>query len=277
VTADDYVLGRTGAEHHRLVQQAHVLRPSTERLLRAAGIRPGMRVLDVGCGVGDVSFLVAELVGATGNVVGVDVDAAALNTADQRRDELDLGNVAFTNEDLQSVLSRGDFDAVVGRLVLMYQPDPTETLRTIANALHSGGIVVFQELASGMMSWQLPNVPLMTSVIGWVRAAFAQSGAHVNLGWELYWRMRDAGLIPHPGPLAELPLDVGSESVAYERWALIVRSLMPTITSYNIATETEIDIQTLEQRLRAEAVEARATVPLFSGVVVGQWAHKAGT
>jgi len=59
-----------------LVRQAAVLRPSSERFFRASGLRPGMRVLDVGCGEGDVSFLVAELVGPRGSVLGVDVDAS---------------------------------------------------------------------------------------------------------------------------------------------------------------------------------------------------------
>jgi ubiquinone/menaquinone biosynthesis C-methylase UbiE len=49
-----------------------MLRPITERLLRSAGIEPGMRVLDIGCGAGDVSMLAAELVGSTGSVVGID-------------------------------------------------------------------------------------------------------------------------------------------------------------------------------------------------------------
>jgi ubiquinone/menaquinone biosynthesis C-methylase UbiE len=49
-----------------------VMRPITERLLRSIGIEPGIRVLDVGCGAGDVSMLTAELVGSTGSVVGID-------------------------------------------------------------------------------------------------------------------------------------------------------------------------------------------------------------
>src|SRR5262245_55311254 len=74
----DYALGRTDEEYERLVEQAEVLRPLTERMLRAAGIGAGMRVLDVGCGLGDVSFLVSELVGPGGSVVGIDLDGAAL-------------------------------------------------------------------------------------------------------------------------------------------------------------------------------------------------------
>jgi SAM-dependent methyltransferase len=269
-----YVLGRTDAEHARLIQQAAVLRPSTERLFRAAGIGPGMRVLDVGCGAGDVSFLAAELVGPGGSVLGVDLDGAPLAVAEERRDALQLANASFAQGDFVAVAGSGEFDAVVGRLVLMYQPDPTESLRAIAAALRPGAIVAFQELASASVHWRFPRLPLMTSVLRWVRGAFAESGAHVDLGWELYWRMRAAGLEPDRWPLAEVPLDVGPDSLAHERWAAITRSLAPRIIELGLATKAEIDIETLAQRLRDEALAAEATIPLFSGVVVGQWARR---
>jgi hypothetical protein len=96
----------------------------------------------------------------------------------------------------------------------------------------------------------------------------------VNVGWELYWRMRDAGLAPHPVPIGEVPLDIGPDSTAYHRWATLTRSLEPKIVEYGLATEEEIDSETLEQRLREEALAARATIPLFSSVLVGQWARR---
>ena len=74
----EYVLGRSERESQRLVKQSIFLRPSTERVFRKAGITAGMRVLDIGCGAGDVSFLAAELVGPTGSVVGVDRDPGVL-------------------------------------------------------------------------------------------------------------------------------------------------------------------------------------------------------
>lgn len=78
----DYALGRTSAEYDRLIEQAELLRPITERVLRVAGICAGMRVLDIGCGVGDVSFLASSLVGSQGCVVGVDLDRDAIQIAE---------------------------------------------------------------------------------------------------------------------------------------------------------------------------------------------------
>ena len=91
----DYALGRTNTEYGRLIEQAELMRPLTERMLRAAGIVPGMHVLDIGCGMGDVSFLVSELVGPEGSVVGVDLDSAALRLADERRAARGITNIVL--------------------------------------------------------------------------------------------------------------------------------------------------------------------------------------
>ena len=79
-----YVLGDTGAEHERLIRQAAIFDPFTERLFRDAGVGPGQHVPDVGSGVGDVAMLAARLVGPTGTVVGVERDAGTLTKARER-------------------------------------------------------------------------------------------------------------------------------------------------------------------------------------------------
>jgi ubiquinone/menaquinone biosynthesis C-methylase UbiE len=141
----DYALGRTNIEYERLIEQAKLMRPLTERVLRAAGIVAGMRVLNIGSGMGDVSFLVSELVGTTGSVVGVDLDRAVLRLADQRRVGRRLENISFREGDARSVGSEGPFDAVVGRFVFMYFKDLTDALRLMAERVRAGGIVAFHE------------------------------------------------------------------------------------------------------------------------------------
>src|SRR5215467_832437 len=84
VMEHNYILGHSDAEIRRLQTQAAILQPITERLLRCAGIQPGMRVLDLGSGAGDVAMLAAELVGPSGSVVGIDRNPQVLSIATQR-------------------------------------------------------------------------------------------------------------------------------------------------------------------------------------------------
>src|SRR5215472_8335923 len=121
----DYAFGRGHAEYKRLIEQAQIFRPLTERMLRNAGIGAGMHVLDIGCGAGDVSFLVSALVGAEGSVTGVDRDGDAIGAAEQRRAAQGITNISFRQADARSLDSGPVFDAAVGRFVLMFMPDPT--------------------------------------------------------------------------------------------------------------------------------------------------------
>src|SRR4029434_1821163 len=80
----EYVLGHSESELRRLSLQAQYWGEATLELLQRAGIGPGMRVLDLGCGAGDVSILAATLVGSSGSVVGVDLSAEAIAGAPKR-------------------------------------------------------------------------------------------------------------------------------------------------------------------------------------------------
>ena len=83
-TTMEYTMGRSRAETQRLIQQAGLLDTFTTQLFAEAGIAPGMKVLDVGSGAGDVALLAARFVGPTGAVVGVDANPAILAVARQR-------------------------------------------------------------------------------------------------------------------------------------------------------------------------------------------------
>ena len=124
-----YALGHSDRELDRLAIQARLIDPMTRRFFRDAGIVPGMRVLDVGSGAGDVAFMAADLVGDTGQVVGVDRVPAALVAATARAGALSLSNVSFREGDPSDMTFEQPFDAVVGRYVLMFQHDPTTMLR----------------------------------------------------------------------------------------------------------------------------------------------------
>src|SRR6516165_8921603 len=140
-----YALGHAEEELDRLSRQARVFEPFTRQLFQQAGIAAGMRVLDVGCGSGDVAFLAAELAGPGGEVIGVD-RAAAVNRATTRVQARHTSNVRFAEGDPAEMRFDRPFDAVVGRLVLMYYADPVDAVRKLAGHLRDGGLIVFQEL-----------------------------------------------------------------------------------------------------------------------------------
>src|SRR4051812_35927078 len=113
-----YVLGSDQRELVRLDRQAAMYRPATQLLLKAAGIAPGMRVLDLGTGLGHVARLAGELVGATGSVVGLDRAAQALTVARERAAAAGERHVSFLEGDVMRWRGDEPFDAIVGRLVL---------------------------------------------------------------------------------------------------------------------------------------------------------------
>ena len=97
--------------------QARMLRPYTEKFFRAAGLAPGMRVLDIGSGMGGVALLSADIVGPGGRVLGIDRDAAALDNARRRAEEQGCSSwVEFQTSNLDEFATTDQFDALVGPL-----------------------------------------------------------------------------------------------------------------------------------------------------------------
>ena len=186
-----------------------------------------MKVLDIGSGAGDVSLILAELVGPEGKVIGVDGNAEILETARVRAKEAGFANVEFLAGDARMLELGGDFDALVGRLVLMYMADPAAALKQLIQRLRPEGIVAFEETDFTIYrSSSRPDTPLMNKLVEWLLAVFERSGAHVAMGSDLYRTFVEAGL-PEPVLHFEAPMG-GSETWAgYPYIANSFRSLLP--------------------------------------------------
>ena len=169
-------------EQHRLERQAELFDPLTERVFRAAGLGPGMRVLDLGSGAGDVAMLAARLVGSDGEVVGVERDPDAVAAAKARVERAGLSNVRFVQGDVQTLDGiEGDLDAVVGRLVLMYLHDPVAALARAAQLLRPGGLVCVQE-GDMTYDWAEPMTPLWKQVRGWFLETLTRARVAPRMG-----------------------------------------------------------------------------------------------
>jgi ubiquinone/menaquinone biosynthesis C-methylase UbiE len=267
--AAPYVLGHSDRELERLRLQAKLVDPITRQFLVEAGISPGMRVLDIGCGAGDVAFLAASLVAVTGHVVGVDRVAAALEKAQARAKEKSLSNVTFRESDLAVMEFDALFDAVIGRYVWCFQPDPVALLRKIAGLIRPGGIVVFHEPDRALMR-SYPPAPTYDRACRWLSETYRRSNVDVNIGPKLYSMFQDAGL---PAPTMRLHAIIGGASALDEihldaDQAMIVAD---DIVRVGVATADEVQIETLFDRI-VEEMKANRSVIVGRGEI-GVWSR----
>ncbi|WP_442753656.1 class I SAM-dependent methyltransferase [Methylocystis sp. JAN1] len=264
-----YPLGYSSHEANRLEQQAAFLNELTEEVFRRAGMRPGMRVLDVGCGMGDVSMAAARIVGASGSVVGVDRDPEGLNRARARASAAQLTNVEFRQAELPHIDANEKFDALVGRLVMIYFPDPAAALRELLRHVAPGGVVSFHEPDLSRIS-TIPPVPSVAENVDRLNLVFERCGFHPRIGVSLGQVFSAAGLAP--SLLGATRMEQGGGGFCPTWLVTTIRSLAPAMVKTQVATEAEIDIDTLDQRIRQEADAANAL--LLGPLMVGAWAVK---
>ncbi len=264
------ILTHTNSELDRLVEQARFYGDLTEYVFGLAGLEPGMRVLDIGCGTGDVSFLAAKLVGMKGQVIGVDKSPQAVAVATQRATAAGLSHVQFVTADLTDFVPDEPVDALIGRLILMYFADPAVLLRRLCQFVRPGGVVAFHELDSTAAK-SVPRCELVELSISRINQTFTRAGADVQTGLKLSQIFLEAGL-PQPDLLQMARLGYGEGSPAYQHITEITRTLLPLMERVDVATAAEIDIDTLANRLCEEVVTNNAT--LVAPPFVGAWARK---
>lgn len=265
-----YALGHSQQELHRLSRQAQAFEPFTRQLFLQAGIAPGMRVLDVGCGGGDVAFLAADLVGPSGEVVGIDRASSAVQWAISRAQFRSMSNIRFLEGDPAEMEFDEPFDAVLGRLVLMYYPDPVSALRKLQDHLCPGGLVIFQEFDIAHCR-SLPPAPTFDRAVALIRQTLLATGARIQLGLELHQVYLDAGL-PSPTMRLDSLVGGGPDFIGYSLVADVLQSLLPAMEKFHLATAAELDLPTLEQRLGQEITSSKGVI--LSPALIGAWSRK---
>lgn len=261
-------MGHAPGELERLALQARTLDPATRHLLIAAGIRPGMRVLDVGTGHGDVAMLLSELVGPGGQVVAVDNAPASVEAARARFEARGINSIDVRLADVYKMSFEAPFDAVVGRLVLMHCADPVAAVKGLAQHLRPGGMLVCQEPD---MIWPSESpTTLFDRVEAWIKAAMERARVDLRLGTRLPALFQAAGL-PEPRVVSYATFAGASREDVYLQKAFALQGTMPLIARLGLATPEEIGIETLIERLTAEG---REYLPEYTPLMIGAFTRK---
>jgi len=215
-------------------------------------------------------FWLAALVGPNGEVVGADHSAAAVEWAVARAQEQGISNVKFLEGDPAVLEFEQQFDAVVGRLVLMYYPDPVDAIGKLARHVRRGGLIIFQEFDMENAR-SFPAAPTFDRAVSWMKQTLSATNTRIQLGLELYSVFLAARL---PGPKLRMDALIGGGSeFPCEILAAAIQSLLPMMEKLQIAMSAEVDVSTLARRMRDEVVANKGVV--LSPALVGAWCRKA--
>jgi len=225
--------------------------PVTVQLLEEAGIGAGMRVLDLGCGNGDVARMIATRVGDTGCVYGFDRNEEAIADARKQSTSDGFRNIEFTVCDLEADLTLPVplLDAVIGRRVLMYLRNRIDVLKRLSTRLKPHGIVAFQEHSRTMTVGRIGAWPVHDCWQERVWETVQREGADPDSGLRLPVELSSLGFqITHVG--------VNGVIAGFERgrhtFLEIVQMMIPRMVKAGVLNESQIDLDELAQQLIAE-------------------------
>jgi len=260
-----YVLATGEAATHRLRVLHDLYGPGARSVLLRAGLRRGMRVADLGCGVGMVTRLLAELVGADGQVVGVD---ASDEQVAQARLLLPAGcsNVSFVKASATDTgLPPESFDLVYCRFLLIHLTDPHLALREMRGLLKPDGILVVEDGDLTSAGSQPPSA-LDAFADLWGRLGLAR-GLNYTLGRELF-EMVLAAEFPSADMTFNQPVVARGETKRLLEWS--VAEAGEAFVSAGLVTSEELDRILHEMRRVADDETVLALMPRMSQV----WARK---
>jgi ubiquinone/menaquinone biosynthesis C-methylase UbiE len=262
----EYVLATGSAAVRRLFALHDIYGPAGRRVLIRAGLRPGMRIADFGCGVGAMTTMLSRMVGPSGGIIGVDANAAQIEQASRICRDAGCANASFVVADAcDTGLPRESFDLVYCRYLLLHLTDPAACLREMRAVLKPGGILVVED----------GDLATATSVPRTAFDAFADlfagiatmRGVDYSLARNLFHMVKDAGFAD---PRIEIhqPAATGEEVGQLLKWS--IEEAGPGFISAGLITPAELDCKLAEMQAAIESREVLILAPRVSLV----WATK---
>jgi ubiquinone/menaquinone biosynthesis C-methylase UbiE len=231
-----YIIAGGGEGAARLRILGDATRPATRALLVRAGVAPGMRVLDLGCGSGEVTLELARMVGSSGRVTAVDGDAIVLAAGRERLRELSL-DADFVHGDARGPYPSDGYDVVYARFLLSHLTDPAAVVAAMRAATRPGGTVIVEDVDFPGHFCHPPSAAF-ARFVELYQAVARRRGADPTIGPRLPHLLQDAGI-------ADVELSVAQPAFLEgdgKRIAQItVQAIREAAVAAQLATQDEID------------------------------------
>ena len=265
-----YALERTPQEYERLRAQARIWAPATGRLFDQVALAPGATCLDAGCGPGETMRLMAQRVGTSGRVTGIDVDAPLGAQAVAMLHDAGHRQCAFERIDLTAdePVPGAPFDLVYARLLLYHLPQRVVVLKRLWDAVAPGGHLLVQDydlLNSGV----LPSLASMDECLRVVVGAFSAARCDVRVGARLPQLFAQAGIGTPDGTDVAGRLEPLAD--AHRMFTAVFRSVLPTAITHGITTEQRASASLSEIAHDAQRFPDR---PALWPLLIGAWKRK---
>ena len=263
---ESYVLrgGQAGAARLRLINR--VKWPTTERLLGTAGLRAGMRALDLGCGGGAVTLKMAALVGSEGEVMGIDLDPSILRLAQQEADGSKLP-VTFRHLEAEELNEEASYDFAYARYLMSHLRHPERALESMVRALRPGGLLAVEDVFFPGHICYPPNAAF-DRYLELYQAVVRAKGADPAIGPRLMGMALDAGLVDVQ---VELIVPTFREGEGKRVAQVTMEHIREAVLGVELATSTEVD--TVVTGLKAFADDERTLMSIAPTFQV--WGRKA--
>lgn len=207
-------------EMARLQTQAEEFSSSTEESLRKLRIGPNMKAIDIGCGTGNVSFKMSDLVGPEGMVVGVDFNRFAIRHCREMASSNGISNTKFKIADATNLgFESRTFDTAYSRFLFQHIKKTKKVLREMIRVTRQGGLIMVEDC--DLYTWIVyPANPSVCKLWHWYESIQVDRGTDPEIGRKLYSMFLEEGLQPK--------VDVHSKTVYSSKtpfWASITAVL----------------------------------------------------
>lgn len=198
--------------------------------------------------------------------MGVERDSRSLRRARTRVADASVNNVTFTESDIRQLPIDQPFDAVVGRFILQFLPDPVVGLQSVSQLVRPGGILAFHEPCWSPILPLAAHLPLWSACASLIRESLERSCGNTEMGLTLQRTFQQAGL---PTPTLQLEIPVGDNAAAALWIYDLFCSLLPQMQQLKLSLEGLGSLDTLLERIKAEVKTTQTPIPCVA--LVGAW------